>query len=156
RPGHQKEPTRAVNKEEAKRSPSIAKSTKVRRVRLSAVRVKCNRHFGDPGPVQARFDDHLGGKLHPGASLIQGLVVGLRKAPQSTVETVHWRAEPAPGKPRKSRVAEPPVKRRHCARNHGTAAGRQAAALDKIESLAELVQELGRLRKVVAVVSVAH
>src|SRR5215470_2717531 len=81
-PRYQKEPSRAVYQEETQRSPAVAKSSKVRRMRPAAVRMQCDGNFGDSSAMKAGFDDHLGGKLHPRASLIEPLIVFSGKASQ--------------------------------------------------------------------------
>src|SRR4029450_1834349 len=48
------------------------------------------------------------------------------------------------------------MEKRHGARHHGPAAGRESAALDEIVSFAELLEEPADLEEVVGVVGVAH
>ena len=90
------------------RAPTIPKCFQVRRVRGASVGMKRNWNLGDFSPEQTGFDNHLGGELHPGATLVEPLVHGFTKAAQATINVV-YRAGTISGRETKKGIPDPPM-----------------------------------------------
>jgi hypothetical protein len=128
----------------------------MRGVRCAPVRMERYRHLGDVRSPEARLDDHLGRELHPGATLIELLVMLLREPTHAAVDIVDRRPEPRPCERREHRVAPAAVEERHRSGHNAPAAAFQSATLHKGMALAQLAHELRELEEVVAVVGIAH
>ena len=71
--------------------------------------MQSNWNLDDFFAMHAGFDNHLGGELHPGATLIEPLVHGFTKAAQATINVVYRGPEPFPDEKRKEGIPDPPM-----------------------------------------------
>ena len=101
----------------------------MRRACFAAIRMEDNRHFGDARTLETGLDDHLGGKFHAGATLIQPLVEFFGKTPQAAIDIVDRRAKPPSDQHREHGIAPPSVQQGHRARHYPPPARGQTAAL---------------------------
>ena len=69
--------------------------------------MQSNWNLDDFFAMQAGFDNHLGGELHPSAALIDPLVHGFAKTAQPAVNVIDGGMEPSSDEKRKKRVANP-------------------------------------------------
>src|SRR5467141_1908213 len=93
---------------------------------FTAVGMQSNGHFSNVRAVERGFDHHFGGKLHPGASLVERLIVFFREAAQSTINVVYVRFEPPARKETEHWVTPPAMQKRHRSGKHFTTTRRQA------------------------------
>src|SRR6185503_17629042 len=85
-PGNQEKPPRAEQQAKSQRAPAVPEGVQVRRVRLSSVRMQRYGYFLDTNTVQARLDDHLDGKFHPGATQVETPVKLAGKSTQAAID----------------------------------------------------------------------
>src|SRR5579859_396355 len=115
-----------------------------------------DRHLSDPRAVKAGLDDHLRGKLHTRAALVQSQVVCLCEPAEPAVDVMDRRMEPRSGHRSEHRIPPPAVKWRHGAGQDRASAARQPAALHQIVSMSQLIHESWYFEKVITVVRIAH
>ena len=114
------------------------------------------RDLGDFFAAQAGFDNHLGGELHSGATLIEPLVHGFAKTAQPTVDVVNWGIEPSSDEKRKKRVANPAMQEWHRTRLNGTTPGRKSAPLNQVEPFSQFFNDLRDLKEIVAGIGIPY
>src|SRR5208337_3819438 len=93
-PRHEEQSARSTEQKKPQSSPAVAESIEMRRAQLPTIRMKRDRHLSGFAAEQGRFNDHLGCEFHPGASLIQSLVMRLREASHPAVDVLYRRMEP--------------------------------------------------------------
>src|SRR6476646_1464984 len=111
------------------------------RMRPTSVRIKSYRDLCQPEIIKTRFDRHLGGELHPGASRLDPLVEVLSEPTHTAMNIVKRRPKPKLCQPRKHWIAPPSMQKRHRVRHHSAATGRKPASHDQVISFAKLIDE---------------
>ena len=154
--GYEEQLPRTVQKKETQGTPAVAKRLQMRSVRSAAVGVQRNGYFGNARLGEARLDDHLGRKFHPGAALIELFGEIARESAQAAINIVDGRTKPVARQHGEHRVAKPTMQEWHCTRQYSPASGFEATALHEVEPLSEPLHELRHLAEVVTVVGVAH
>jgi hypothetical protein len=125
-------------------------------MQLPAVGMQSDGDFANARAQETGLDDHLGGKFHPAASLVQLEIERLRESAKPAVNVVDRRPKPPAGDPRKHRIAKPAVEAWHRTREDASTAGSEPATLHKVAALAQALDQRRKLAEVVALVGVAH
>ena len=141
--GSQKQPARAVEQKEAQRPPAVPERPEMGSVRLAAVRMQGDRHFGDAGSREARLDHHFRGEFHSRAALVQPGGKLLREPTHPAVDVVDGSAKPLAREPGKHRVSQPPMEHRHGSRKDRSASGRQPTTLHQARNPAAVSRRTG-------------
>ena len=150
------QPSRAVHQKKSQRAPAVSIGLEMRRMGGAPVSMERDRHFGDLLPVQAGFDNHLGGELHAGTAQIEAMEQGLRESSQAAIDIVDRGAKPTAGHDGEHGIAPPSMQKGHRARLNRATPPRQPTPHHKIVPLSQLVDEAAEIQKVVTVVGIAH
>ena len=121
-----------------------------------SVFVEGDGNLGDTGFGQAGLDDHFCGELHSRALLVEGVVKFAGKTSHAAINIMDGSVKPCAHHEGEHRIADPAMGPRHGAWGDFSAAGGEAAALDKIETLSDFAGEFWNFTEVVAVVGIAH
>src|SRR5205814_2245577 len=85
----------------------------MRPVRFASIRIESDRHLDDLFCAEAAPDNHLGGKLHPDALLLEVFEQLLREPAKSAVSIIDRSVKHFPDEKRKCRIAQPTMQERH-------------------------------------------
>src|SRR4026208_1725939 len=107
------QPSRTVHEEKSPRAPAVSIGLEMRRMGGAPVSMERDRHFGDLLPIQAGFDNHLGGEFHAGTAQVKTVEQGLRESSQAAIHVVDRSPEPSTSHDGKHGITPPSMQKRH-------------------------------------------
>ena len=153
--GKQEKPTRAEEQHETKVAPAVSPAPQVGRSGTS-VWIECDGDLGEFQTRQGGLDHHFRGEFHARRAEFHAGVGLLREPAHSAVEIVGGGLEKQSADEGEDRIANPAVLPWHRARRNRPTTGWHPTAHDEIVPLLEHFNKCRNVRKVVAVIGVAH